>query len=376
MDGCEMTENSDDLEVIDRAFQIGDYVAATSDPTGQIGVAVHVNVNVDLLAQDGTVIQDQSSRILRRITDFIVGDHIVLGAWLGRIQDPLNLAVKNDDDVQADELAGDSESKSSYQKPCYDIEGEHEEFISTLSGFDIIQGPLDHHFRDAQGQNNAVRKWLKKVQQDWDILLNNLPDRIDLLRAAIVGAYGTPYQDGLFIFDFHLPPEYPDIPPEGMVCLSLLNTWTGRGNEVWDPSKSSILQVLVSLQGLVLNSKPYFNEPGYEKQSGTAEGEKNSQCYNENTVILNYKTMMHRMRNPPKDFEVIVFQHFRKRGHYILKDFDAYLKGLTEDASASGSGLTYSIGMKLGLVKIAPQLFKALNEIGVDCRGFDHLMQL
>lgn len=38
-------------------------------------------------------------------------------------------------------------------------------------------------------------------------------DRMDLLRAVIVGAYGTPYQDGLFFFDFHLPQEYPDVPP-------------------------------------------------------------------------------------------------------------------------------------------------------------------
>uniref|UniRef100_A0A6N2LMN6 UBC core domain-containing protein n=1 Tax=Salix viminalis TaxID=40686 RepID=A0A6N2LMN6_SALVM len=36
---------------------------------------------------------------------------------------------------------------------------------------------------------------------------------VDLLRATIIGAYGTPYQDGLFFFDFHLPPEYPDVPP-------------------------------------------------------------------------------------------------------------------------------------------------------------------
>lgn len=38
-------------------------------------------------------------------------------------------------------------------------------------------------------------------------------DRMDLLRAVITGAYGTPYQDGLFFFDFHLPPEYPTVPP-------------------------------------------------------------------------------------------------------------------------------------------------------------------
>lgn len=92
----------------------------------------------------------------------------------------------------------------------------------------------------------------------------------------------------------------PNLYEEGKVCLSLLNTWTGRGNEVWDPKSSSILQVLVSLQGLVLNSKPYFNEAGYEKQVGTAEGEKNSLSYNENTFLLGCKTMMFLMRRPPK----------------------------------------------------------------------------
>jgi len=50
-------------------------------------------------------------------------------------------------------------------------------------------------------------------------------DRMDLLRAVIVGAYGTPYQDGLFFFDFQLPPEYPDIPPVSVVITAgtLLN---------------------------------------------------------------------------------------------------------------------------------------------------------
>ncbi|KAJ6402991.1 hypothetical protein OIU84_014995 [Salix udensis] len=267
--------------------------------------------------------------------------------------------------------------------------------------------PLDHHFLDSNGQINNGRKWLKKVQQDWNILQNNLPDEIyvrvyedqmDLLRATIIGAYGTPYQDGLFFFDFHLPPEYPDVPPsayyhsggwrinpnlyeEGKVCLSLLNTWTGRGNEVWH-SSSSILQVLVSLQGLVLNSRPYFNEAGYDKQIRTAEGEKNSLSYNENTFLLNCKTMMYLMRKPPKDFEDLVKEHFRRRGYYILKACDAYMQGnligsLARDASVSSKescSLT-SVGFKLMLAKIVPKLYLALNEVGADCHEFKHLLQ-
>ncbi|XP_059647458.1 probable ubiquitin-conjugating enzyme E2 23 [Cornus florida] len=283
-----------------------------------------------------------------------------------------------------------------------------EDRSSSFKGFDITKDPLDHYFLGASRQNNAGRKWLKKVQNDWSILQNNLPDGIfvrvyedqmDLLRAVIVGAYGTPYQDGLFFFDFHLPPEYPDVPPsayyhsggwrinpnlyeEGKVCLSLLNTWTGRGNEVWDPLSSSILQVLVSLQGLVLNSKPYFNEAGYDKQIGTAEGEKNSLSYNENTFLLNCKTMMYLIRKPPKDFEELVGEHFRRRGYYILKACDTYMKGfligsLTKDASLSDKSKpnANSVGFKLMLAKIVPKLYLALNEIGADCHEFKHLQQ-
>ncbi|XP_051146491.1 probable ubiquitin-conjugating enzyme E2 23 [Andrographis paniculata] len=283
------------------------------------------------------------------------------------------------------------------------------EFNSTFKGFDIVQEPSDHNFLGTPGCNNTSRKWLKKVQQDWDILQNNLPegiyvrvyeDRMDLLRAVIVGAYGTPYQDGLFFFDFLLPTEYPDVPPsayyhsrgwrinpnlyeEGRVCLSLLNTWTGKGNEVWDPSTSSILQVLVSLQGLVLNSKPYFNEAGYDKQIGTAEGEKNSLAYNENAFLLNCKMMMYLMRRRPKHFEELVVKHFRNRGYYILKACDAYMKGhligsLTKDASittTNASGDMNSVGFKLMLGKIIPKLFSALNEVGADCQEFKHLIQ-
>ncbi|XP_054777530.1 probable ubiquitin-conjugating enzyme E2 23 isoform X5 [Prosopis cineraria] len=97
--------------------------------------------------------------------------------------------------------------------------------------FDITRDPADHYFIGANGQIKS-RKWFKKVQQDWSILQNNLPDgiyvrvyedRMDLLRAVIVGAFGTPYQDGLFFFDFHLPSEYPDVPPAKEMKYGILN---------------------------------------------------------------------------------------------------------------------------------------------------------
>jgi ubiquitin-protein ligase len=94
------------------------------------------------------------------------------------------------------------------------------------------------------------------------------------------GPTGTPYANGCFFFDFHLN-DYPNSPPEGRflttggatvrfnpnlyqcgrICLSLLGTWTGPQ---WIPNQSTFLQVLISIQGLILVADPYFNEPGYE----------------------------------------------------------------------------------------------------------------
>lgn len=98
MDESETTQNVNDLTVIDRGFLHGDFVAAVSNPTGQAGVVVDVNISVDLLVPDGSIMKDISSKDLKRVRDFTVGDYVVLGPWLGRIDDVLdNVTVMFDD---------------------------------------------------------------------------------------------------------------------------------------------------------------------------------------------------------------------------------------------------------------------------------------
>ncbi|KAF3614926.1 putative ubiquitin-conjugating enzyme E2 39 [Capsicum annuum] len=97
---------------------------------------------------------------------------------------------------------------------------------------------------------------------------------MDLLRAVIVGAFGTPYHDGLFFFYIFFPSDYPNQPlnvrylsrgyhmnpnlyTDGYVYLSLVNTWIGTWVERWNSKTSTILQLLISIQGLVLNAQPY-----------------------------------------------------------------------------------------------------------------------
>jgi hypothetical protein len=52
-----------------------------------------------------------------------------------------------------------------------------------------------------------------------DIHVRVYEERMDLLRACIVGAAGTPYHDNIFFFDIFFPPAYPHEPP---VSYSLL----------------------------------------------------------------------------------------------------------------------------------------------------------
>ena len=47
----------------------------------------------------------------------------------------------------------------------------------------------------------------------------------------------------------------PNLQLDGNVCLSLLGTWSGESSERWLAKKSSLLQIIVSLQGLVLGAK-------------------------------------------------------------------------------------------------------------------------
>jgi Ubiquitin-conjugating enzyme len=65
----------------------------------------------------------------------------------------------------------------------------------------------------------------------------------------------------------------------GKVCLSLLGTWQGPG---WESGQSTLLQVLVSIQGLILVPDPYYNEPGYEHGRGSPAHEKASATYSAN----------------------------------------------------------------------------------------------
>ncbi|RHN75111.1 putative aminoacyltransferase, E1 ubiquitin-activating enzyme [Medicago truncatula] len=144
------------------------------------------------------------------------------------------------------------------------------------------------------------------------------------------------------------------------------------------PGVTTMLQVLVSIQGLILNAKPYFNEPGYERASGSPDGEKRAIRYNEDTFILSLKTMMYMIRKPPKNFEDLVVGHFYSRAHNILGSCLAYMEGAQVGYLAKGrvrivdeSEGKCSDKFKAGLVGHVNNLVKEFEKIGVkDCEKF------
>lgn len=67
------------------------------------------------------------------------------------------------------------------------------------------------------------------------------------------------------------------------------STWRGRPEERWSPDTSSLLQVIVSIQSLILVSDPYFNEPGYERWRNTPAGISASREYDANIRQMNVR---------------------------------------------------------------------------------------
>ncbi|XVE49929.1 hypothetical protein DITRI_Ditri01bG0121300 [Diplodiscus trichospermus] len=265
------------------------------------------------------------------------------------------------------------ESTSDQKQEGNEEHGVMQKFQS-FKHFDVVDDFSDHHYSNLTSSGEKQPKeWAKRIQDEWKIL-EDLPEtiyvrvyeaRMDLLRAVIIGPSGTPYHDGLFVFDCFFPPQYPNVPPMvyyysgglrlnpnlydcGKVCLSLLGTWHGQQTEMWVPGRSTMLQVLVSIQALILNARPFFNEPGYETSYVGAEGDRRSKKYNEEVFILSLKTMIYTLRRPPKHFEDFVAGHFRSRARDIIMACQAYKDGATVGSVVVKDGVPDANGIEKG----------------------------
>ncbi|XP_070142867.1 dual E2 ubiquitin-conjugating enzyme/E3 ubiquitin-protein ligase BIRC6 isoform X3 [Drosophila kikkawai] len=188
-------------------------------------------------------------------------------------------------------------------------------------------------------------------------------DRLDIMKVLITGPADTPYANGCFEFDVFFPPDYPNLPMlinlettgrhsvrfnpnlynDGKVCLSVLNTWHGRPEEKWNAQTSSFLQVLVSIQSLILVPEPYFNEPGFERSRGTPSGTNSSREYNSNIYQACVRwAMLEQIRNPSPCFRDVIHKHFWLKREEICAQIEGWIEELSKPQYTERASRTIS----------------------------------
>jgi len=199
-------------------------------------------------------------------------------------------------------------------------------------------------FRVAQEISSLAAPNSLPVTTSSSIFVRSDDEKSTLLKAVITGPEGTPYTGGVYEFDIYFPNKYPTVPPkvifrttgngtvrfnpnlynEGKVCLSLLGTWEGAQGEQWNAETSTIIQVLISIQSLILCAEPYYNEPGFERNYGTSVGNAESNRYNEEVYKNNLKfAILSQLTSPPEGFEEVTKAHFYLRRHSLVKELES-----------------------------------------------------
>nr|XP_022908652.1 baculoviral IAP repeat-containing protein 6 isoform X2 [Onthophagus taurus] len=257
---------------------------------------------------------------------------------------------------------------------------------------------ISHHFennaRSAGDQSSPAR--VKRLAQETVTLVTSLPlscsssvfvrcdtDRLDIMKVLITGPAETPYANGCFELDVFFPPDYPQAPMminlettghhtvrfnpnlynDGKVCLSVLNTWHGRPEEKWNPQTSSFLQVLVSIQSLILVPEPYFNEPGYERSRGTPSGTQSSKEYNANVCQATVRwAMLEQIVNPCPCFKDIINTHFYLKREEIMEQVENWIKDLETDISEKRTSRSTNKRSSFSSIENFKKVYQQLKE--------------
>jgi len=229
--------------------------------------------------------------------------------------------------------------------------------LQSFPRFGAVTNPPDNHHYLADTVTLGPRQ-SRAVIKDWGLLENNLPEgvfirsfesHLDLLQVLIIGPKNTPYHDSVFMFDVGFPYDYPKSPPAfyfhsvtgeqinpnlyptGSICLSLLGTWNGEGVEVWNPGQSSLLQVILSIQGLILGQEePYFLEAGFEKRKGTSIGNVHSLRYNPTAILGSLKHSLKsyqlaKANHYTPELNEIICKHIETIAESMVNRIDRYL---------------------------------------------------
>ena len=131
--------------------------------------------------------------------------------------------------------------------------------------------------------NDIIEYNKSPIDRTW---IHQCEDEINKIYVAIAGPIGSVYEDGIYFFVFEFTNTYPNEPPKcrflnwqnsihrmhpnmyanGLMCLSILGTWSGPS---WT-SAMTLSMIILSIQA-IMDENPLVHEPGYEKNPGSAE---------------------------------------------------------------------------------------------------------
>lgn len=333
---------------------------------------INITHDVNLLEiENENLIFNDIIKILLRIRSFNNFKDIINQSFINNIaknlqyvNDEIMLLFKNNEDMQNNELYQGLHNiyENYYESIDEPLIDEIKELYKTDNElYCNLMKPLQFEMIEMQNKILITPEPLsiKRVISEISSFKTSLPLNIDssiwirmsktnmhIFTFLISGPKDTPYEDGLYLFSASLPNNYPQIEPKilfettgnktvrfnpnlyncGKVCLSLLGTWSGQTSEKWNPNTSTILQVLISIQSLILIDKPYFNEPSYETLMNTPKGENNSKLYNNEIQYNNIKwAMIDQIKNPPKGYEEVVKNHFKFKKNNITNIINKWI---------------------------------------------------
>lgn len=94
-----------------------------------------------------------------------------------------------------------------------------------------------------------------------------------------------------------------------------------------------MLQVLISIQSLILVPDPWFNEPAYDSLRGTPQGDTNSKAYNKSirshtvsAALESHLSAILGNTNPFVEFEPVMIKHFLEKRSIIQKELWTWVR--------------------------------------------------
>ena len=200
--------------------------------------------------------------------------------------------------------------------------------------FTLNSANVKHILKEIHNLHNSL-----PLNEQSSIFIKYDSTKLGIFKFIITGPADTPYDSGCFLFEMIINKDYPNLPPsvkllttghgsvrfnpnlynEGKVCLSLLGTWSGTQGESWIPGVSTMLQVMVSIQSLILIDNPYYNEPGFESMMGNISNDNASIKYNKNIRMQTITwAIIDMIDKPPIEFKDVIINHFKLKKNYIL----------------------------------------------------------